>query len=49
LTPDGVPLPGITDEDSAFTRIEALRIYLEKQLSIEVFIQAYQYLYVIYM
>ena len=49
LTPDGVPLPGISEVDSAFGRIEALRCYLEAQLGMERFIQAYNYLLVFFM
>ena len=41
LTPEGVPLPGVSDIDSAFSRIEALRCYLESQLGMEKFMQAY--------
>lgn len=48
LTPEGNPLPGICEGDSAFARIEALRCYLEIQLGIERFFQAYEYLSVIY-
>ena len=44
LTPEGAPLPGISDEDSAFCRIESLRCYLEGQLGIQKFMQAYSYL-----
>lgn len=44
LTPEGVPLPGISDGDSAFARIETLRCYLEAQLGISKFMQAYEYL-----
>lgn len=46
LTPEGAQLPGVCDVDSAFGRIEALRCYLENQLSIERFMQAYNYLQV---
>jgi NIMA (never in mitosis gene a)-related kinase len=48
LTPEGVPLPGVSDVDSAFGRIEALRCYLENQLGMELFMQAYGYLSVIF-
>jgi NIMA (never in mitosis gene a)-related kinase 1/4/5 len=44
LTPEGIPLPGVSDSDSAFCRIEALRCYLETQLGFEKFMQAYNYL-----
>ena len=44
LTPEGAPLPGVSDEDSAFCRIELLRCYIENNLGIEKFIQAYTYL-----
>ena len=40
LTPDG-PLPGIGGRDSIYARIEALRMYLEQQLGIEEFREAY--------
>jgi NIMA (never in mitosis gene a)-related kinase 1/4/5 len=48
LTPEGVPLPGVSDTDSAFCRIEALRCYLENNLGIEKFMQAYTYLSVLH-
>jgi len=44
LTPEGNPLPGVSTLDSAFGRIEALRCYLESKLSLERFLQAYNYL-----
>lgn len=44
LTPDGCPLPGVNDEDSAFCRIELLRCYLEQQMGIDRFIRAYAFL-----
>ena len=44
LTPEGVPLPGISEVDSAYGRIEALRCYLETMLGMEKFMQAYAYL-----
>lgn len=44
LTPEGGQLPGVCDSDSAFGRIEALRCYLENQLGMERFMQAYNYL-----
>ena len=44
LTPEGVPLPGVSEQDSAFTRIEALRCYLESMLGLDKFMQAYSYL-----
>jgi hypothetical protein len=37
-------IAGISDKDSIFMRIEALRVYLEKQLGQEDFIKAYQLL-----
>jgi serine/threonine protein kinase len=40
LTPDG-PLPGIGGKDSIYARIEALRMYLEQQLGVEEFREAY--------
>ena len=46
LTPEGCPLPGVSDIDSAFGRIEALKYYLEVQLGMERFIQTYNYLLV---
>jgi hypothetical protein len=46
LTPEGAQLPGVCEIDSAFGRIEALRCYLESQLGIDRFIQAYAYLQV---
>ena len=46
LTPEGVPLPGVSEADSAFSRIEALRCYLEAQLGMDRFMQAYNYLLV---
>ena len=48
LTPEGVPLPGVSDIDSAFGRIEALRCYLESMLGMEKFMQAYSYLSVFF-
>ena len=48
LTPEGVPLPGVSEVDSAYGRIEALRCYLENQLGMEKFMQAYNYLSVIF-
>lgn len=44
LTPEGVPLPGVSEQDSAFSRIEALRCYLESMLGLDKFMQAYSYL-----
>lgn len=44
LTPDGRPLPGVNEEDSAFCRIELLRCYLEQQLGIQNFLRAYSFL-----
>jgi len=44
LTPEGVPLPGISENDSAFARIETLRCYLESRIGMSRFIQAYEYL-----
>lgn len=37
-------LPGVDNKDSIGFRIEALRVYLEKQLGDEIFIKAYKYL-----
>jgi len=46
LTPEGreLRLPGVSDRDSMCYRIEALRVYLEKQLGEDRFIEAYKYL-----
>ena len=44
LTPEGNPLPGVSEIDSAFGRIEALRCYLELQITLERFVEAYAYL-----
>ncbi|OMJ92710.1 hypothetical protein SteCoe_4454 [Stentor coeruleus] len=44
LTPEGVPLPGVSESDSAFCRIESLRCYLENQLGMDMFLQAYSLL-----
>jgi hypothetical protein len=40
----GVLLPNVSDEDSLYYRIEALRVYLEKQLGADTFLQAYRFL-----
>lgn len=44
LTVDKTPLPGVTEADSIFYRIEALRSYLEEKLGLESMMRAYQYL-----
>ena len=44
LTPDGQKIPNMSAKDSMGYRIEALRLYLEKQLSEVVFMKAYKYL-----
>ena len=44
LTPERTPVPGVTSEDSAFGRIEALRCYLENMIGLDRFIEAYAYL-----
>jgi len=44
LTVEKSPLPGISDTDSIFYRIEALRNYLESKLGLEPMLRAYQYL-----
>jgi NIMA (never in mitosis gene a)-related kinase len=44
LTVDKTPLPGVTEADSIFYRIEALRSYLEEKLGLEAMMRAYQYL-----
>jgi len=44
LTIDGKPLPGVTEGDSAFARIEALKMYLEVNVGLEVFLRAYNYM-----
>ena len=37
-------LPNVSNEDSLYYRIEALRVYLEKELTADVFLQAYRLL-----
>jgi NIMA (never in mitosis gene a)-related kinase len=44
LTVDGTLLPGTSDQDSIFYRIEALRSYIEQKLGLEPMMRAYQYL-----
>lgn len=45
LQPDGAELKlHVNEADSLFYRIEALRVYLEKELGLQDFIRAYQYL-----
>ena len=44
VTPEGLPLPGIFPEDSAYNKIEGLRLYLEGELGTERIINAYTYL-----
>eukprot|EP01022_Parablepharisma_sp_SALTPOND_P004767 TRINITY_DN120930_c1_g1_i1.p1 TRINITY_DN120930_c1_g1~~TRINITY_DN120930_c1_g1_i1.p1 ORF type:complete len:466 (-),score=64.76 TRINITY_DN120930_c1_g1_i1:57-1454(-) len=44
LTPDGQRIPHMSEKDSIGYRIEALRLYLEKQLSETIFMKAYKYL-----
>lgn len=44
LTVEKSPLPGISENDSIFYRIEALRNYLEQKLGLDPMIRAYQYL-----
>lgn len=46
LAPDGkkIEFEGIDDRDSMFMRIEALRIYLEKQITDLLFCRSYQVL-----
>jgi hypothetical protein len=46
LTPDGNRLPGISETDSITYRIEALRCYLEHNLTEDVFLKAYKYIQV---
>ncbi len=46
LTPDGQRIPNMSDHDSIGYRIEALRLYLEKQLSESILMKAYKYLQV---
>lgn len=43
-TPEGVGIPGMIAEDSAWSKIEALRLYLENSLGTDKLISAYQYL-----
>jgi hypothetical protein len=40
-TPEGIPISGMHSEDSAFTKIEALRLYLESNLGIDKLINAH--------
>jgi hypothetical protein len=49
LTPEGKKLPGLSDHDTIGYRIEALRVYLEQQLTESAFISAYKILQVIYL
>ena len=44
VTPEGLPLPGIFPEDSAFAKIEGLRLYLEGELGTDTIVNAYSYL-----
>jgi len=46
LTPEGkaLRLPGVSDQDTVGYRIEALRVYLEQQLTVDKFLQAYNFL-----
>jgi len=44
LTPDGQKIPLMSEKDTIGYRIEALRLYLEKQLSETIFMKAYKYL-----
>ena len=44
VTPEGLPLPGIYPEDSAFAKIEGLRLYLEGELGTDRIVNAYSYL-----
>eukprot|EP01017_Pseudomicrothorax_dubius_P026485 TRINITY_DN2958_c0_g1_i16.p1 TRINITY_DN2958_c0_g1~~TRINITY_DN2958_c0_g1_i16.p1 ORF type:complete len:141 (-),score=43.22 TRINITY_DN2958_c0_g1_i16:97-519(-) len=46
LSPDGNPLvlPGINDRDSLGLKLEALRIYLEKQIGEDKFYKAYKFI-----
>lgn len=46
LTPEGKRLPGLSEQDTIGYRIEALRVYLEQQLSEQSFISAYKILQV---
>lgn len=43
-TPEGIAIPGMHAEDSAWSKIEALRLYLENSLGTDKLITAYQYL-----
>ncbi len=47
LTPDGQRIPNMSEHDSIGYRIEALRLYLEKQLNESIFMKAYKYLQVL--
>jgi hypothetical protein len=44
VTPEGLPIPGITQDDSAYAKIEGLRLYLENQLGTDRIINAYSYM-----
>jgi NIMA (never in mitosis gene a)-related kinase len=44
LTPEGIPLPGVSSEDSIYSRVEALKFYLEQRLSLACFLSAYSLL-----
>ena len=46
MTPDGKRIPGLTEKDSIGYRIEALKVYLEQQLSDKIFLAAYKQLQV---
>ncbi|KAL4511939.1 hypothetical protein ABPG72_012784 [Tetrahymena utriculariae] len=39
---DGIQIPGMSEKDSIFNRIEALKVYLERNLGENLFIQIYQ-------
>ncbi|EAR94643.2 plant dual-specificity MAP kinase kinase family domain protein (macronuclear) [Tetrahymena thermophila SB210] len=39
---DGIQIPGMSEKDSIFNRIEALKVYLERNLGEDLFIQIYQ-------
>lgn len=44
LTPEGAPLPGVSFNDSIYSRVEALKFYLEQKVGLDPFLEAYNYL-----
>jgi hypothetical protein len=43
-TPEGLPIPGVSHEDTAYSKIEAVHIYLEQELGVDKMISACAYI-----